>query len=410
MFEFIPRQIPQRIVVVGCGGTGSRLVPMLAQFIRSITREFNPRGWLENPVIYLIDDDVVEQKNLLRQNFIESDVGKHKAIVLAQRYSRAYGIRIIPSTHRVGKEVPGSSYRQGFFNGAEGCPTRSEEISLLGQGVMFLLCVDSASARRDILSTIETCAHHAKRNNSSLGPNTAPFIIDAGNEDNFGQVQFFSMVYGASSYNTAHLKKNYSLGMTPHIENLPAIPYPKSMYANMQDNQGGSCADLDQTLAINAAMATTMLGIVQNFYYVKPMRYNRVGISLDGGGATSFNTLDDLIGRIEESNPGYVPMINIADVVIRWHVNNRKILKKIEDAAAAATKPAEAPIAEVPEEAPKPVKKTPKKAPAAPELVPLNRSSSAPAVPLTPITRADVEVQPDVAEYEEEEVDDDIPF
>ena len=38
MFKFTPRQIPSNIVVIGCGGTGSRVVPLLAQFIRSITR------------------------------------------------------------------------------------------------------------------------------------------------------------------------------------------------------------------------------------------------------------------------------------------------------------------------------------------------------------------------------------
>ncbi|KPV43312.1 hypothetical protein AN477_13145 [Alicyclobacillus ferrooxydans] len=37
---------------------------------------------------------MVEQKNLLRQYFLEQDIGRKKAEVLAERYSRAYGIDI----------------------------------------------------------------------------------------------------------------------------------------------------------------------------------------------------------------------------------------------------------------------------------------------------------------------------
>jgi hypothetical protein len=44
--------MPQTFVVVGCGGTGSRLVPLLAQFIKTCP-------WLVDPVIFLVDDDKV---------------------------------------------------------------------------------------------------------------------------------------------------------------------------------------------------------------------------------------------------------------------------------------------------------------------------------------------------------------
>lgn len=35
----------------------------------------------------LVDGDTVEPKNLIRQNFIEQDIGKNKAAVMADRYS-----------------------------------------------------------------------------------------------------------------------------------------------------------------------------------------------------------------------------------------------------------------------------------------------------------------------------------
>jgi len=59
MFRFIPQQIPDRVYVIGCGGTGSRLAPLLTQFLASISRENNPQGFLESPKVFFIDDDVV---------------------------------------------------------------------------------------------------------------------------------------------------------------------------------------------------------------------------------------------------------------------------------------------------------------------------------------------------------------
>jgi hypothetical protein len=327
-------------VVVGCGGTGSRLVPLLAQFIRSISREFNPRGWLEAPIIYLIDDDIVEHKNLLRQNFIEADVGKHKAIVLAQRYSRAYGVRIVPSIHRVLETPADGSYSRGFFNNTEGCPTASEEYRTLGSNCMYLLCVDSVKARKDILKTLEACVYRSIRGSSNVNqPNvsTAPFVIDAGNEDNFGQVQFFSMI---DAYNQHGSLKEFSPEMTPVAGIIPGIPFPRTQYAEMTDTQStASCADLDQTLAINALMATTMLGVVQNFYYVKPFTFNRIGISLEGGNYTTFNTLEDLESRMVRTSPKTLPTFNGGTLVEDWFLQNTKKLAEFRKAAEVKVKP-----------------------------------------------------------------------
>ena len=80
-------------------------------------------------------------------------------------------------------------------------------------------------------------------------------------------------------------------------------------YTTLKDNPGqGSCADLDQTLAINAIMATTILGIVQNMYYQKPMTYSEVSISLTGANRTTYLTADNLAYRVlnsrsTETNP-----------------------------------------------------------------------------------------------------------
>lgn len=60
------------IIIVGCGGTGSNLAPMLS---RMMLRD----------VFVLIDGDVVEHRNVERQTYQEFDVGMNKARALAKK-------------------------------------------------------------------------------------------------------------------------------------------------------------------------------------------------------------------------------------------------------------------------------------------------------------------------------------
>lgn len=78
-----PTTCPIHVVMIGCGGTGGHIVPHLYRLLYSI---FRPAE------VILCDGDIVEQKNLVRQNFIQCDLGKNKAQVLAERYSAAFGM------------------------------------------------------------------------------------------------------------------------------------------------------------------------------------------------------------------------------------------------------------------------------------------------------------------------------
>ncbi len=74
---------PVKIVQLGAGGTGGHIAPHLYRLLYSLDR----------PVRYIIcDGDVVEQKNLVRQNFTPADLGENKAQVLAERYSSVFGM------------------------------------------------------------------------------------------------------------------------------------------------------------------------------------------------------------------------------------------------------------------------------------------------------------------------------
>ena len=74
-----------RIIMIGAGGTGGHAVPHLYRLLYTLDRPVE---------VILADGDIVEEKNLVRQNFIPSDLGKNKARVLAERYASAFGMEI----------------------------------------------------------------------------------------------------------------------------------------------------------------------------------------------------------------------------------------------------------------------------------------------------------------------------
>jgi len=272
MFETRFSIMPNTFVVVGCGGTGSRLVPLLAQFLKTCP-------WIINPMIFLVDHDVVEEKNLSRQNFIRSDVGKNKALVLATRYSRAYDITMVPIMERVVsplEDVNAKSVSNMIYTGSK------DALSGNAAASMIISCVDSMSARRSILS--EFTAVWSKNG----------IFLDGGNEDIFGQIMMcnpknvisISSNYRESYLTTAsHVKEmgNQNMKvMCPFKFTLNHIPIDFNFYALTRDQQGTrSCADLDQTMAINSLIANHMFAIIQNIMYSKTFNYSRLNVSMD---------------------------------------------------------------------------------------------------------------------------------
>lgn len=74
---------PVKIVMLGAGGTGGHIAPHLYRLLYSLKR----------PARFIIcDGDVVEEKNLVRQNFTRADLGENKAKILAERYSAVFGL------------------------------------------------------------------------------------------------------------------------------------------------------------------------------------------------------------------------------------------------------------------------------------------------------------------------------
>lgn len=255
--------IPQTFIIVGCGGTGSRLVPLLTQFLKTCP-------WVVEPAIFLIDDDVVEEKNLSRQNFIQQDVGKPKAEVLANRYGRAFNTPIMPIVSRVGGENSGRVYNQIF---------RNKETMIAGniKSALVISCVDTMTARRAILDEFSQVWR-------SQG-----IFLDGGNEDVFGQVIICNpgqvMYRSPPTSDSDSLEKSLPQlhGMLPVRSNVNQIPIPIKFYWYGEEGASTrSCADLDQTMAINSLVAVTMFGLIQQIMFSKPINTPRMNISLSG--------------------------------------------------------------------------------------------------------------------------------
>jgi len=268
MFAYKSTFIPRNFVVIGAGGTGSRLIPMLAQFIKTL-------GWVINPQIIIFDPDVVEVKNLVRQNFIPRDVGKNKAQVLAERYSKHYEMNIYAVAGAVG---PTNAVTKEMT--AAGIPNISS-ISGIADAVFFL-CVDSVKARLDILTNIYSVPRRC-------------LVLDAGNEDDFGQITVHTSpasAYGAQSLLDGLKELPLPGNLVPVDAQVTEIPMDMEDYLTLEPGTAsGGCADLDQTLAVNAQMAVNMLSIFQNFVYNKPIFYRRLNVSLLEGAQPQYITL-----------------------------------------------------------------------------------------------------------------------
>lgn len=78
-----------KIVIVGAGGTGGTLASMLARYLYS-----KKTDEIRQFKLYLIDGDLVDEKNINRQPFSSDDVGCFKVDCLSEAYTEVYGISV----------------------------------------------------------------------------------------------------------------------------------------------------------------------------------------------------------------------------------------------------------------------------------------------------------------------------
>ncbi len=183
-----------------------------------------------------VDPDVVEMKNVFRQNFGEAEVGGHKAELLALRYAAAWGQSIQVHTARFAREMLQLEY---------------------GDLGVLIGCVDNAAARRSIADVID-------QETRLRGGEGLPRIwwLDCGNGADTGQVLF------GAARNVRQLQFAFPyFSDQGFCVNLPApdLQHPDLLETQPEENlaqpsQGNvSCAEQlligDQSPSINVTVA-----------------------------------------------------------------------------------------------------------------------------------------------------------
>ena len=119
------KERPVKIVMLGAGGTGGHIAPHLYRLLYALDR----------PVRFIIcDGDIVEQKNLVRQNFIPADLGENKAKVLAERYATVFGMEteyvpaFVESEEKLRELLTPRQWRTGYY----GDIVTTEQVILIG--------------------------------------------------------------------------------------------------------------------------------------------------------------------------------------------------------------------------------------------------------------------------------------
>jgi len=235
------------IVVVGCGGTGAYVIASLSKLISTLEKT--------SISLTIIDGDEVELKNLQRQHFINTDIGKNKAEVLARRYSMAYGIKIVAIPHYV------------------------EKSSSLPKSQVYVGCVDNNKTRKLLYNGFK-----------DLG-----FWIDAGNEERYGQV-----VCGYSPYVYNYHRINPKQDTA--TKGVFSLPCAFDLYPNLQTedkfNSELSCAEramsAPQNMQTNITAANLVMNYLNKIIHNEPIKSHCVEFNIDNVFSTRLNTCKNL--------------------------------------------------------------------------------------------------------------------
>lgn len=230
------------VLIVGCGGTGGFVAEGLYRLLPA------------RATLMLVDPDLVEERNLGRQNFSLPDLGRFKSQVLAEtlalKMGRAVAYSVLP-------------------------------ISMLdshGSGIV-IGCVDNGPARRDIAQKIVANSWH-------------PWWLDAGNGENYGQV-----LIGNRETQRLHDAFELDKGLC-HFLPLPTIQRPE-LLSQVTERRG--CAEAvearEQSPTINRFMAALVLEMIRKLIDGK-LTWWQVFIDLEAGSFQTVSPTPEAVSKL----------------------------------------------------------------------------------------------------------------
>lgn len=231
------------VMLVGVGGTGSAVAPALVR----LAHHLRSKGVTVK--LLFVDHDVVEQRNVWRQNFTEHEAGCFKADALAFRLNAAFGLDITA--------IPAPFSAERFDDWVAGCDRRTGSNLLIS-------AVDNHLARREIATVV------AAQNGRWYG-------LDLGNEQHSGQVLLGNVTDPAAI-------KFDRLGLctglpSPYLQEPALLELPPATASPL------SCADLtqrdEQSLVVNQQVAALAAHYAHQFLVRRELTQMATTFSLE---------------------------------------------------------------------------------------------------------------------------------
>lgn len=241
---------PLRTLVVGVGGTGSKVVIGL----KNIHQGLRALGFPGLQVV-LADGDTVSESNLVRQSFYPSDVGLNKAEVLINRLNLSCGLSWKAYPHAID-----GTYSSGY--------ERPE---------LVIDCVDTRAARAEIAKGLENVLYH----------------VSSGNLSSTGQVVLGQPLGYYNRQKRERLRTAYEL-------------FPELCDTSIPEEDAPSCSTLEalekQDLLVNDFAATISLNLLWQLLRHGNLTYHGAFYSLTTGSVRPIPIDPNLWRRLQRHN------------------------------------------------------------------------------------------------------------
>ena len=245
--ELLERQV--RVLVVGCGGTGSAVVAGLPYLHQSLVAHGHPGGLH----VTVVDGDTISPANCVRQPFARSEIGLNKAIVLVNRINLFWGLKwdAVPAHLRAGTFISRS------YSGDD---LRAHVV---------VGCVDTRAARAVIRDAVGKWSR-------------VSYLIDAGNNADSGQ---FIM---GEPLNERNRRSKLRLRTAAEL-------YPEIVDPSLDDDGAPSCSAVEplerQSPFVNSTLAQHALALLARLFRYGEINYHGGFINL-ATGVTSVLRID----------------------------------------------------------------------------------------------------------------------
>lgn len=257
----LPAQKKVHFALIGCGGTGSWLAPHIVRTAKLIQEVHG-----KDVSVTFCDPDIVEEKNIYRQNFCPAEIGSNKASTLAQRYGHAWGFPV------VAVDQPYTNRLEAVNDGISTYDAQRES------NVVVVTCVDNNTARRAVAKELSRAA--------------GCWWMDTGNVKVSGQVS----IGRSLAKEPSPLRLPGFTTWTP----APNMQFPKIMtdgeveQVQAKDYEGMSCAEIalvdEQGLSINQAIASAAASMLIKLLVVGDLQYHCAYVSIESGTSFVYNS------------------------------------------------------------------------------------------------------------------------